>query len=118
MPLSLAGVSLKLISSGPSFDFMRNLKIITRFNLGYPGSDHCGSEQGAGSNALALCYARHASRSFAFHHRWYRVRSWSSPRTVGKYKVQSAVKFPEPHRNLAPPARYLVYRLAYHGPDT
>ena len=79
-----------------------------RFNLGYPGSDHGGPEPGAGSNALALCYARDASRSFAFRHRRYRVRSWSSPRTVGKYKVQSAVKFPEPHRSLAPPARNLT----------
>jgi uncharacterized integral membrane protein len=36
-------------------------------------------------------------------------RTWSSPRTVGKYKVQRAVKFPEPPGNLAPPARNLVY---------
>ena len=34
--------------------------------LGHLGSDHGSPEPGAGSNALALCHDRHASRSSAF----------------------------------------------------
>jgi hypothetical protein len=57
--------------------------------LGHLGSDHGSPEPGAGSNALALCHDRHASRSSAFHHSRRRVRPWSSSHIVTKHKTQA-----------------------------
>jgi hypothetical protein len=60
-----------------------------RFNPGYLGSDHCSPEPGAGSNALALCYRRYASRHSAVYHRCRRVRPWSPSHIVAKQKAGS-----------------------------
>jgi hypothetical protein len=60
-----------------------------RFNLGYLGSDHGLPEQGAGNDALALRYDRHATRSSAFHHSRRRVCPWSSSHMVTKHKSQA-----------------------------
>jgi hypothetical protein len=71
------------------FRLYAQLETHYRFNPGYLGSDHCSPEPGAGSNALALCYRRYASRHSAVYHRCRRVRPWSPSHIVAKQKAGS-----------------------------
>jgi hypothetical protein len=55
-----------------------------RFSLGHFSSNRRGPEQGARSNASAICYGRYASRHLAFHRLCGRIRSWSPSHYVAE----------------------------------
>src|SRR5271165_3813249 len=88
-PLLQAGVLVRMNLAGRPLLLYAQLETHYRFNPGYLGSDHCSPEPGTGSNALALCYRRYASRHSAVYHRCRRVRPWSPSHIVAKCKAEA-----------------------------